>query len=249
PAQGVEFLGRVVAGPFHEAAPGGYRLTGTVEVLGELLEGERVRTTSTRPRPGAAAYVLAEGRLERLLGLGGDLGLGHLAGHPEVRARLGREDKNFLPRNVGIFGTVGSGKSNTAQVLIEEGVAAGWAVVEVDLGGGAHGGGRGDGEGRGRAVRRVGVRADGRGAGGPRAGRPPPARARGGAAGGGGLPGPRPGRRALGGRRAAPVQGAGLGARRRGPRRRPRALRGRAPRLRHGDRLRRPGLRADGRPG
>jgi len=133
PAQGVEFLGRVVAGPFHEAAPGGYRLTGTVEVLGELLEGERVRTTSTRPRPGAAAYVLAEGRLERLLGLGGDLGLGHLAGHPEVRARLGREDKNFLPRNVGIFGTVGSGKSNTAQVLIEEAVAAGWAVVGIDV--------------------------------------------------------------------------------------------------------------------
>ena len=41
--------------------------------------------------------------------------------------------KDVLPRNVGIFGTVGSGKSNTAQVLIEEAAAGGWAVVVIDV--------------------------------------------------------------------------------------------------------------------
>jgi DNA helicase HerA-like ATPase len=38
-----------------------------------------------------------------------------------------------LPRNLGIFGTVGSGKSNTAQVVIEEAARAGWAVIVVDV--------------------------------------------------------------------------------------------------------------------
>ncbi|MDX1419674.1 MAG: ATP-binding protein [Rubricoccaceae bacterium] len=134
-AQGVEFLGRVVAGPFYatDGAGDGHHLTGTVEVLGQLVDGERVRSTSTRPRPGAPVYVLPQARLERLLGLGGDVALGHLAGHDGVGVRLQSDEKNFLPRNVGIFGTVGSGKSNTAQVLAEEAVAAGWAVVLIDV--------------------------------------------------------------------------------------------------------------------
>jgi hypothetical protein len=38
-----------------------------------------------------------------------------------------------LPRNLGIFGTVGSGKSNTAQVVIEEAAANGWAVIVLDV--------------------------------------------------------------------------------------------------------------------
>ncbi|EET90489.1 MAG: hypothetical protein UNLARM2_0161, partial [Candidatus Micrarchaeum acidiphilum ARMAN-2] len=38
-----------------------------------------------------------------------------------------------LPRNVGIFGTVGSGKTNTSQVLIEEAVKSGWSVVVLDV--------------------------------------------------------------------------------------------------------------------
>ena len=41
--------------------------------------------------------------------------------------------KNFLPRSVGIFGTVGSGESNTTQVIVEEAVNAGWAVVIIDV--------------------------------------------------------------------------------------------------------------------
>jgi len=38
-----------------------------------------------------------------------------------------------LPRNLGIFGTVGSGKSNTSQVVIEEAAANGWAVIVLDV--------------------------------------------------------------------------------------------------------------------
>jgi DNA helicase HerA-like ATPase len=140
-AQGLEFLGRIVAGPFYRADPeavpgdseaGGARVIGTVEVLGALEGADRVRSTSTRPRPQAEVYVLPEARLQRLLGLGGDVRLGRLAGHAAA-VQLPSASKNFFPRNVGIFGTVGSGKSNTAQVLAEEAVAAGWAVVIVDV--------------------------------------------------------------------------------------------------------------------
>lgn len=41
--------------------------------------------------------------------------------------------KKVLPRNVGIFGTVGSGKTNSAQVLIEEASRAGYAVIVLDV--------------------------------------------------------------------------------------------------------------------
>ena len=68
-----------------------------------------------------------------MLGLAGDLALGHLMGYAAVKVRAPSESKNFLPRNVGIFGTIGSGKSNSTQVLMEEATAAGWAVVVVDV--------------------------------------------------------------------------------------------------------------------
>jgi DNA helicase HerA-like ATPase len=68
-----------------------------------------------------------------MLGLVGDIELGHLLGYQEVKVCAPSDSKNFLPRNVGIFGTVGSGKSNTTQVLMEEATAAGWAVVVVDV--------------------------------------------------------------------------------------------------------------------
>lgn len=46
---------------------------------------------------------------------------------------INSDSKKVLPRNVGIFGTVGSGKTNTAQVLIEEAARAGYAVVIFDV--------------------------------------------------------------------------------------------------------------------
>ena len=50
-----------------------------------------------------------------------------------VEVRVHSDNKNILPLNVGIFGTVGSGKSNTVQVLIEEASDADWACVIIDV--------------------------------------------------------------------------------------------------------------------
>ncbi len=149
--QGLEFLGRIVAGPFHtpqEQHPKsatvqetvldpdrrqGYHVRGKIEILGQLTDGERVVSTPTRPRPYSEIYLFPDHRLQQFLGIKGDFYLGHLYGHPCVKVHAQSTNKDFLPRNVGVFGTVGSGKSNTAQVLAEEAIEAGWAVVLIDV--------------------------------------------------------------------------------------------------------------------
>jgi DNA helicase HerA-like ATPase len=152
--QQLQFLGRIVEGPFHaphevsidsaitrttvlhpertQFRPT-YYVYGTIEVLGVLGEGERVNPTPTRPRPYSEIYVFPEDRLRKLLDIEGNFYLGHLMGYTGVKVHADATKKSFLPRNVGVFGTVGSGKSNTTQVLMEEALAAGWAVVAVDV--------------------------------------------------------------------------------------------------------------------
>jgi DNA helicase HerA-like ATPase len=149
-----EFLGRVVEGPFHaphEVSQDSaitrttllhpertrfrptYYAHGAIEIIGEVVANERIVPTATRPRPYSEIYVFPENRLRDMLGISGDFFLGHLMGYNRVQVHAEIASKNFLPRNVGIFGTVGSGKSNTTQVLIEEALKAEWAVVVVDV--------------------------------------------------------------------------------------------------------------------
>ena len=154
--QNIEFLGRIVEGPFHiPHKPGSdpaktkttsahpkrtksrpsYDVYGNIEILGQLLDGEHVLPTPTRPRPYSEITVFPPERLRKLLDLEGNMLLGSLMGYEEQRieVRVHTENKNILPLNVGIFGTVGSGKSNTVQVLVEEASSAGWACVVIDV--------------------------------------------------------------------------------------------------------------------
>ncbi len=152
--QELEFLGRVVEGPFHSPHEisadsaitrttvlnpdrtrfrPSYFVFGTIEVLGQLVAGERIIPTPTRPRPYSQISIFPPERLRQLLDIEGNFLLGSLMGYENVFVSTNSENKNFLPRNVGIFGTVGSGKSNTTQVLIEEAIEAGWAVVVIDV--------------------------------------------------------------------------------------------------------------------
>src|SRR5262249_42900014 len=127
------FLGRIVAGPFFPgASDAGSSIDGTVlaeiEIQGELIDGHP-QDTSNRPAPRSAVYELAPDEICDLLGFSGDMLLGAISGRDDLRVCLGSTNKDVLPRNLGIFGTVGSGKSNTTQVLIEEAAAHGWAVI------------------------------------------------------------------------------------------------------------------------
>jgi hypothetical protein len=138
------FLARIVSGPFFHRAGGGNTaglasttsfesfLLADLEIQGELVQG-RPRDTNTRPAPGSAVFSLSNDEVADLHGFQGDMLLGNLTGQDELRVCLQGTNKGVLPRNLGIFGTVGSGKSNTAQVIIEEAARAGWAVIVLDV--------------------------------------------------------------------------------------------------------------------
>ncbi|RLJ08503.1 MAG: hypothetical protein DRP13_02335 [Candidatus Aenigmatarchaeota archaeon] len=104
------------------------------QIIGEIApEGMRITGAFSRPHPQAAIYPLSDEEIERHLELEGDMYLGKLYGYPGVRLRFPAHRNAALPRNLGIFGTVGSGKTNTSQVLIEEASFAGWAVIVIDV--------------------------------------------------------------------------------------------------------------------
>src|SRR5262245_9849620 len=106
------FLGRIVAGPFFPAGedagrhPDGGDILAEIEVQGEMV-GDVPIDTSNRPAPGSSVYELAATEISDLLGCAGDMLLGTLSGRDDLSVSLRSRSKEVLPRNVGIFGTVG----------------------------------------------------------------------------------------------------------------------------------------------
>jgi len=142
------FLGRIVAGPFfsprgaskdrqyvslgQEGLSGEFAILTEIELQGELVDG-RPRASKSRPVSRAVVQDLTPDEVADLLGFSGDMVLGAISGQEDICFRLQSQNKSVLPRNLGIFGTVGSGKSNTSQVVIEEASANGWAVIVLDV--------------------------------------------------------------------------------------------------------------------
>lgn len=150
---GKTFIGRVVEGPFFIPEEVGrdsaiaqapilrgdtvpiipkYYALDRVEILGEY-DGTRLLPSRTRPRPKSKVSELDLKAIHNITGSEGDLLLGKLDGYDKVNILIDSKDKKILPRNIGIFGTVGSGKSNTAQALIEEAIKQKYAVVLFDV--------------------------------------------------------------------------------------------------------------------
>lgn len=87
----------------------------------------------SRPHPKSSVFPLPADKIQELLKIKGNMYLGQLSGYEGIRVYLDSNSKVVLPRNIGIFGTVGSGKTNSAQVLIEEASQAGWSIIVVDV--------------------------------------------------------------------------------------------------------------------
>ena len=141
------FLGRIVAGPFFsqrgllttganaslgKGLSGEIAVQAEIELQGELVDG-RARASTSRPVSRSVVHELSPDEVAHLLGYSGDMVLGAISGQEDIWFRLQSQNKGVLPRNLGIFGTVGSGKSNTSQVVIEEAAANGWAVIVLDV--------------------------------------------------------------------------------------------------------------------
>lgn len=149
------YLGRVISGPFYtpdavskESAFArtsilmanevpflpDFHAVCRVELLGRVnLENTTLSGFASRPFPKTPVHAMPADKIAELLQLEGNMYMGHLTGYEQIRVKLNAHEKKVLPRNLGVFGTVGSGKTNTAQVLIEEIVAAGWAVIVLDV--------------------------------------------------------------------------------------------------------------------
>jgi DNA helicase HerA-like ATPase len=132
---GHEYTLRIVSGPFHfpPRIHGDSQLATYFSTLVAPVTGG-CNSAEGRPRPGS--MVVDGGRRQALPSASNETGnllFGTLTSDASVSVTIDPRSKSALPRNVGIFGTVGSGKSNSSQVLIEEASAAGWAVVVVDV--------------------------------------------------------------------------------------------------------------------
>ncbi|HNR20450.1 MAG TPA: ATP-binding protein [Bacteroidia bacterium] len=111
-----------------------YHGIGYCELIGLFhYDSSHLSGVQTRPHPKSPVFNLPPDKIQELLKLKGNMYLGHLSGYEGIRVYLDAKSKVVLPRNIGIFGTVGSGKTNSSQVLIEEAAAAGWAVVVLDV--------------------------------------------------------------------------------------------------------------------
>lgn len=151
---GRRYSGRVVEGPFY--GPDALRRDSTpvtfivlnqgqgrtlslpeyhgwmaVELLGEERNGGLFGATR-RPHPASPIFPYDAALMKEMFKLGGNIRLGVLDNYDDVFVELNGDDKGVVPRNFLTVGTIGSGKSNTNQVFIEETTAAGYAQIVVD---------------------------------------------------------------------------------------------------------------------
>jgi DNA helicase HerA-like ATPase len=150
---GRQYMGRVVDGPFYspnalkrDSTPvqfiilnqgqaksltvPEYHGTVYIEILSEQRDGVSIGATR-RPHPASPIFPFDSTMMSNMLGLQGDIRLGMLDNYKDVFVQLDSDNKN-IARNWLTGGTVGSGKSNTDQVVIEETLEAGFAQVVVD---------------------------------------------------------------------------------------------------------------------
>ena len=135
---GKAFIGRIVDGPYFVSGES-QAISGatirplqklcTIELTSILVNGQR-SLVQTRPAPGSKAFIMAASSVQEYIGAAGDLSLGRLASDKKVKLHI---DSRTLNRHLGVFGTTGSGKSNTLQVITEEASRAGLCVLIFDV--------------------------------------------------------------------------------------------------------------------
>jgi hypothetical protein len=121
------FIARVYDGPFFGK---GVQFSVYKLELTAMIRRGRKQGVSSIPRPGSEVMLLDSQSAQAYLGMVGDILVGRLVGQPEVKVAL---DSRVLTRHMGLFGTTGSGKSNTLQVLAEESSQAHRAVLIFDV--------------------------------------------------------------------------------------------------------------------
>ncbi len=102
-----------------------------IELLGEERNGQ-IFGAVRRPHPASPVFPYDSSMMSEMLRLAGNIRLGMLDNYDDVFVEINGDDKGVVPRNWLTVGTVGSGKTNTNQVFIEETLEAGYAQIVVD---------------------------------------------------------------------------------------------------------------------
>jgi uncharacterized protein len=102
-----------------------------IEILGEERGGS-LSGAMRRPHPASPVLPYDSTMMSAMLNLDGNIRMGLLDNYEAIFVQVDGDNKGVVPRNWMTVGTIGSGKTNTCQVFIEETLAAGYAQVVVD---------------------------------------------------------------------------------------------------------------------
>ncbi|MCW3975998.1 MAG: ATP-binding protein [Candidatus Bathyarchaeota archaeon] len=124
------YIGQIIDGPYYvEDESARFEITFTVDLNAEIRNGIQ-RAVLDRPEPHTPVYSLNENLIQEFLGAKGSMTIGRLLTQEMVKIQI---DSSTLTRHMGIFGTTGTGKSNTIQTMMEEAAKVGIAVLTFDV--------------------------------------------------------------------------------------------------------------------
>jgi len=124
------YVAQVIGGPYYTGTKGESSKARYIAEISSYIEDGIERPLLSRPAPGTVVGVAENLEVQRLLGVSGDIHLGSLSTERRFSVTL---NIPTMSRHIGVFGTTGSGKSNTIQVLMEETSNQGFAVLVFDI--------------------------------------------------------------------------------------------------------------------
>ncbi|MBS7627119.1 ATP-binding protein [Candidatus Bathyarchaeota archaeon] len=123
------FIGQIIEGPFYTSRYSETHGRYVAELI-SYIDRDSVRAVLSRPAPGTEVRTVESGQVQSLLGVSGSMYMGYVTTDRKVSVMM---DSATLTRHVGVFGTTGSGKSNTIQVFMEEASKKDFAVLVFDV--------------------------------------------------------------------------------------------------------------------
>ncbi len=107
-----------------------YKIVSQVRLLGQIYDN-RIKANFIRPKPASKVYRAAEDLIDELFRVGEGAALGRLIGYDKSWISVSFND-NVARKQLGIFGTTGSGKSNTTLRIAEMYAEQGWCIILLD---------------------------------------------------------------------------------------------------------------------
>ncbi|MEM3382121.1 MAG: DUF87 domain-containing protein, partial [Candidatus Bathyarchaeia archaeon] len=123
------FIGQIVEGPFYTGRNSETHGRYVAELI-SYIDRDSVRAVLSRPPPGTKVRTVESEQVQDLLGVSGTMYMGYVTTDKKICVMM---DSATLTRHVGVFGTTGSGKSNTIQVFMEEASKKDFAVLVFDV--------------------------------------------------------------------------------------------------------------------